>query len=572
MENLKYRDVLSNLNTYFNEMHCGNVLAEGYFALGSNDALKSAYYDALSLGTDADTKAEMVQLFKNSDKEVLTEAYTSGLAPIYAMSNPLIRMLWPKIHLKEAVKTVVADSPRLLVDFIAPYIEKVTEDGKVKKYYIPYELDEARDAETGDIETSYVNFDVTVGSTNVATYDVWAQKGAALFGNIASRVKFQPLDSDFLFKSAVLTISEADKTVKVNMQPTPINGTMIYNYAVDAATGMIIVTVDYENDLVTVAHVSTAGNAVLKSASFRAHFTTENHERVTNMSIETMRDEVNIGTAEHFSATVPTEFLSDLKAMYKVEGLEEITTQMSKLVELQLDKRLAKFIQSCFKSQPGTNKYYKHLPDNSQRFAVFNAKSSATFHGLSREWRSELRTYIDDLSTRIEVSTYLEDGIYTVVCNPKDALLINNIDWKFRGGADIVDGVSVSYSVGTYTGLHTYKVISSPQMPQGYMYLLFLPTGDKQLTYCYYPYSFVMESNYRDPNHMNLPAIMCTKRDTTKSFLPAIACIQILNNGNNLTGSEAEVFDTYREFVPTKQVTSSTDTDFVETGSLPNAE
>ena len=564
MQNLNYREVLAESKEYFDTLQVGNILGQGYFAVAGEPALFEQYLDSMTRGvSDPDTQAQIRQLMINNNKQILTESSIMGIAPIYAMSNPLVRMLYPKLHLKEAVKTIVADSPRLLVTFMAPYVEKVVEGGRVEKHYLPYDMDGAL-SENGDLNDLYVKKELTFGEAPVVTWDVWATDGATRFGHVASRVKFQPLDSDFTFKYIKLT--GVDTPITVNARPTMVNGTIIYDYDDGTNKGKVIVTVDFAKAYVTAAYIVVAG-ANPESVGLIAHYSSENHEVSTSVGIESMRDEINIGTSDHISATMPAEFLADLNAMYKVSGAEELTATMSKLVELRLDKRIAKFIADCFVGQPGENTYYKHLGDNSNRFAVFNAKPPVTFNGTSRAWRDEIRTYIDDIAARIEIATYLEDGIYTVVCNPKDAQLINNIDWKFNGGATKVDGVSVSYSVGQYVGTHTYKVIASPQMAQGYIYVLFLPTGNDQLTYVYAPYSFVMESNYRDPNHMNLPSLMTTKRDAMRAFLPAIGCIQVLNNGSSIAGEN--VFDVYREFIPTKQVASASDElDFVETGSF----
>lgn len=571
---MNYNQVLTEAAEYFADYGINNIYGSGFYNIVNNDALFEQYLDAMTAGMSDNSKAQTKQLMKNSTREVLTEANTTGLAPIYAMSNPLIRMLWPKLHLKEAIHTVVADSPKLLLTYITPYVISVGADGKPNKHYIPYEYDDAITANGdfgGALGSNYEDFVIDMSSSQVVSYDLWKEKGEAKFGNVASAIKFQNIDSDFLFKS--ITLSTGDE-VKVGLKPSGVNGTLIYDFTAgdpDVTTGKVIVTVDYKSDVIVASYIITSGTATVKAVKCRAHWSTEYHENVTTTGLETHRTEVEIGTADHISATVPAEFLSDLEAMYKIKGTEQLTSSMSKLVELHLDKRIAKFIADAFVTQPGDLPFYKHLGDNSQRFAVFNAKPPVNNTQGARAYRDEIRLYIDDLAARIEIATYLEEGVFNVVCNPKDAQLINNVNWTMQGGMDQVDGVSVSYNVGTYKGTHLYKVISSPQIEQGYIYILFIPSQDNQLTYVYYPYSFVMESNYRDPNRTNVPSLMTTKRDAMKSVLPAIACLQVLNNGSALSGSN--VFDIYREYMPTKATTiadSEDDANFVNEGTLPS--
>jgi len=79
-------------------------------------------------------------------------------------------------------------------------------------------------------------------------------------------------------------------------------------------------------------------------------------------------------------------------------------------------------------------------------------------------------------------------------------------------------------------GANAYRVISSVNVTQGYMYLLFTPSSDTQMTYKYYPYTFSTEQGYIDPNRSRVPSIMMTKRHTFAEFLPAIGMIRIYHN------------------------------------------
>ena len=62
------------------------------------------------------------------------------------------------------------------------------------------------------------------------------------------------------------------------------------------------------------------------------------------------------------------------------------------------------------------------------------------------------------------------------------------------------------------------------------MYMVFTPSGDTQMTYKYYPYTFSTEMGYVDPNRSRVPSIMMTKRHQFYEFMPAVGMIIIENN------------------------------------------
>ena len=53
------------------------------------------------------------------------------------------------------------------------------------------------------------------------------------------------------------------------------------------------------------------------------------------------------------------------------------------------------------------------------------------------------------------------------------------------------------------------------------------------------------EGGYRDPNRMNTPSLLMSKRDALHAFLPAIGVVQILNNGET-------TYDPDRAYIATR--------------------
>ena len=135
MQNLNdknFNTVLTECNDFFASQGI-SIIGEGYKEIATNKALFESYVDQLTEGaTSADDAAVMAQLMANTNANILRESSMTGIQPIASLSMPVIRKLWPKFALKEALPTEVAKTPRFVVSYTAPYMFKGDE-----KVYIP---------------------------------------------------------------------------------------------------------------------------------------------------------------------------------------------------------------------------------------------------------------------------------------------------------------------------------------------------------------------------------------------------------------------------------------------------
>ena len=149
MKNLNeksYNEVLTECADFFQSQGV-SIIGEGYKEIASNAALFESYVDQLTEGASADHAAAMTQLMVNTNAGILRESSMTGIQPIASLSMPVIRKLWPKFALKDALKTEVAKTPRFVVTYTAPYMVKG--DKPEDKIYIPRGL--KHDAKISDI-------------------------------------------------------------------------------------------------------------------------------------------------------------------------------------------------------------------------------------------------------------------------------------------------------------------------------------------------------------------------------------------------------------------------------------
>lgn len=549
-----YDAILTEANDYFRSSYSGaGILNEGFKAIAYDSGLTEQYIDSLTDGASSNDAAEMAQVMRNTMDSIMQESTMTGIMPIHSLACPVIRRLWPRFVLKNAIKTQIATSPALTISYQKPYILKADAAGKPVKLYVPQAFTN-KQITLGDYVGNWVDYEVGAGTATVAgsqVVDLWGAKAPVAK---ASAIKYQPVDEVVIYSvtyDKATPEAETAHTITLNSKcDIAGNGTAVVKFTgSDTKEGefMILVRLDKDAGKAYVSVFATktddATTDILTKVVLKVHYSTEFNENAVSAGFDIERTNINIPTGEHINFNLPVEFLQDTKALYQIDGTKEATDVMSNIVSRDLDGRIHQFLQRSFTEQPG--KFFPELPTGQQYITTFNVQPSLPYANTPTAWREELKSRIDHIATRIKNNTYLSNGTFSVIGNPLDVNLITNIDWAFKAGQGAVDGVDVDYAVGTYVGTNVYKVFSSPIVPQGYLYIVFIPSGDTQRTYTYFPYTFVTEGGYRDPNRMNTPSLLCTKRDALHAFLPAIGVVQILNNGET-------TYDPDRAYIPTR--------------------
>ena len=543
MKNLNEKDyntVLTEANDYFAAQGI-SIVGSGYAEIASNAALFESYVDSLTEGCQsADDAANMAQLMANTNSNILRESSMTGIQPIASLSMPVIRKLWPKFALKEALPTEVAKTPRFVVTYTAPYMFK----GDNERIDLPRGLkgdhNELHDA-ARKIYTAEHTVKIAAGSAVVVDFlytDDTDENGAKVaspskvdahvqIADTPSTAKLQPLD-ELVFVSAYYGDKEdatndgttRKGTIKIGKK-LGVYGNGVYEFE----NGQLFVQFDGANRKATFAAIGDVAYLVVK-----AGVSSEYNEESWSVGFDIKRQDIDIPTGEHINAPLPIEALNDMMALYQIDGTKETVDLMTNVFAMKLDLEVLDFIRDSFLDQP-RNEAFNGYPGASEYAVMFDCKPAAGFAGSPKAWREEIKPVIDHLAQKVKNNTYLQAGMFTIIANPLDVQILANVDWQFRGGqGGNMDGVDVDYSVGTYVGANAYKVIASTNVPAGAMYLIFAPSSNTQMTYKYFPYSFSTELGYTDPNRSRTPSVMMTQRHTFHEFMPAVGCIVIKNN------------------------------------------
>lgn len=281
-----------------------------------------------------------------------------------------------------------------------------------------------------------------------------------------------------------------------------------------------------------VADTNSATRAIdiANAIKVQSYLSTEYATYGDSIEFDVQKREVAIGVGAPLYATLPTEFLTDMMAIYQIDGSLKVTDIMSTTFAHRMEVEAWTFLKASFTNNSSLLSPYT---------AEFNAFPPREFAGMPGQWREELKRVIDYFSAKMRLDYSYPGGRFVLLGSPLDMQLINNIQWVFTAGqnTEATSGVEVNYSVGNYQGANNYLVISSDYIPQGTMRIMFYPSDPEQMTYKYYPYSFNIEnsaSGYRNPNHPNAPSIMMNKRHKFEEFMPLQAVINIRNNNGKL--------------------------------------
>lgn len=524
-----FNTLLESADSLLSEKFNLSLKGSDFEEILANEAVFSQYVDQLTEGfTDASEKANIENLMENTRKEILTESSLSGIAPFASLTMPLLVKLWARLTMTEALPTEPVQVPAFTVTWLKPVI--LGHDGQ--KYQLPESINAYTDSSELTGKRRLVK---TVKATDgkIAAFDLLTASGVtedeikkhvAIARNFAltGAVWSDSYDVDTKKTGALVKFSVNDKMTEDTNDN--IFGEVTYVTGVDEgvptqATDTITARVDHEAGTLTV--ISLSGK--LQSVEIRGYVDEEQHTFATQVSFDMTKEEIQVPTASHIEASLPFEFLQDVNAMYSVDGLSQVTETMSSLIQQQVDLDLIQFIEEAYQSTNAMHSY------------TFDAVPAADFAFGATAWRQELKSLIDMAAQAIRQDYHAYDAKFAIVGNPADLMLLEDVSWSHGSMAgQLSNGIPVTYSEGTLSGVAAYKVVASDLIAKGKVKIIALPQRADYKTLVYYPYTFNVVRNYSNSQNNALPSLTMSKRYTTHTFVPMIGEIQIKHNNGEV--------------------------------------
>lgn len=509
--------VIREAAEYFEGERVQLTTAAGLSEIISSAPLFEQYKTRLTEGCTANDAAQLEQLLENTRVHILQESAIAGIQQVSALSMPMIRKAWPRIGMKQAIPTEAVKSPQFAITYLEPFLVK--QDGS--KLPLPKAL---RDPLTqGDVlkkkavNAAFIPLPNDAAGVNLIT----STAGASLAAG-------DTIDPVFFITQATIMVVPipAGPAVPVNVNVRierdvndrffgTVTGTEVGGgTATDTLTGAI----DRQTGVFTLSSV----RGLVTQVKVTGFITDENNTHGDEVTFEIKKKDIVIGTGAHVNAGLPIEWLTDNMAVYSIDSAMKVIDIISMVQAQKVDQEILAFVDQSFVT-------------NAQPYAKnFNVFPSAQYTGSPTEWRSEIRTVIDWLATKMKLDSSFTNSKFVLAGNPLDLQLIPNVEWTFTAAAEERSGVDVAYNLGAYAGSNSYSILSSDNIPQGKIRMLLIPNVADWMTFKYYPYAFNVEANYRNPRTPNIPNIMVTRRDRVEELVPVSAELSVLQNDGTL--------------------------------------
>lgn len=495
------------------------MLGSGIAEILAEDVLFNTYKDQLLHGMDADGAAVLDQLLENTRTHCLTESALTGIQPITALTMPTLRKSWPRIGVTEAIPTEAVKLPKFSLNYMIPWM--IDQNGV--KHELPKGLRDAATAGGLLTRKKVDNTTIALTSGRLDGYDLFTSVG------IDPAATGEAIDRDFYITDVTMAggtlVAPVTVSVSIRMETTH---SQLYG-EVTASEG-VAPNVHTETDIIfgkldrATGHLNLASvRGLVTHVKCLGFVSSEMNTRTEQVGFDIKLKDIDIPTGAHITAPLPIEWLQDTMAMYQIDGAMKVIDVMSDALAQKIDMEGISFLEAS---------HQENVMNGAAYVKTFNMKPPVGFAGSPKDWRDEFRTVLDWVAIKMKNDTAFSQGKFSILGNDLDTQIIPNVEWVFNNNVDERGGVEVNYSLGAYSGSNRYTMVSTPNVAQGAMYLMYIPTNQDQMTFKYYPYAFAVEraNGYLDPRNPNVPSVIMTRRHVFEKFTNLIAKITIQNN------------------------------------------
>lgn len=510
-------DVIREANEQFKNSEM-TVVGEGFSHIFSNATLHESYVEMLMNGIDdPDMAAMFKQLGENAVQTVTESTYASGITPISSLNLPILRVLLPRLCMIKTLRNRPIQTPNFTLSTMVNYLV----DAQGNKYRMPGGTQRV----PGGIGRKRIDKDVVLTAdkpmAKVQLFeDIAASKSARDYidNDCACLVSYKNAKGEKISSEIVdFDTSARTATIPVVMNEDSVNVTILSR--VDTHTGDLLVSMVNEDT------VPADGFTF----SFQGFLSNENNLRATEVMIEMENQEILIGSGDNIVAPLTFQTLTDLKAMYNIDGAIQLSDQLSRAMAEKLDFEVINFYDNMHQRNSASLSKFKAYYDK------FDCNPRPNWRGNPTDWRDLLKRNLDQMLTDMIEETHIQNGRFVISGRPQTTKLINNSNWINVGQNNVstVGGVTVDYYVGNYvSAAGLVEIVASVNLPKDRLFITYIPNDETYATYDYFAYSYTIinDNSYLNPNQPNVPGILLNRRDKFATVVPVIGVIDVLNN------------------------------------------
>lgn len=492
-----------------------NVLLEDYADVKSSNAFEQEL--------QAGNFKQLEEQFEMSRNALLDEATLSGnLKPVVGLTLPLLKVYWIKNVFKDFIPTQVATEQTFKIGLEREYII----DDNRQKHMLP----EAFTDPNVDL-SALARQKLSTAAITIPQLDVDL---ITLAGG--SRANDDQVSKQFFINTITYNmggVGDPDVVVKTRVRVD--QGTGMFREAVTDANGAIIDILRGDLDFETGKLNVSSDTRKITSVTVDGSLSNENHLRVLSSGWDKEVHEFTIPDGDHLSTGLTEERIKDEKVIYNIDSTAKVIDQMNRILAQLKDSKINTYLDNSKERIRGTKLF---------KGATFDCKPPSSLTNVTYvDWtRETLKLTLDNLSYTLTQVLQDENVMISVLGNPVDIKLLDNIDWMYGQNTE-VGGCKLDYTIGLYNKNRNFVIGSSQKMAKGKIRIIISPLTDEHMCYKLFEYQFFISNEYRDPHNLRIPAVMASDRYLIDELIPIQGELTILNN-------EISPYDIYNTVTP----------------------
>jgi hypothetical protein len=365
--------------------------------------------------------------------------------PYETLTLPIIRVFYPKLVAKEAVTVTPMDKPEV----IKPYISSS---------FTPY----GGSAVPAPSVTTDISGGPSVGVESTATMTVPSSTNVL---SVADLVGKAHLERDFLITKA---IDSTGNEKNVNIVPD-VEGHFSASVTLPSGTDVIVGHVNYLTGVVNIS--STTG--IVVSVVYSVTMSLE--ENKVNPSVTLNIDKIRLYAKDRqISSNWSINMEQDMRALFDLSVQAEIVNLLGQQIALDIDREI---IAALISANTRLN--------TAAHTATFDKTPPEGYAWGQKYWFENILPTLNALSATVYNDTNMGSA-NTIICNPLDAAIFESLNGFAYTGTSVDNG-DLGYRTATVSG-GKWKILTSSEVTQGTMILVYVPVEAIKAVYFYAPY------------------------------------------------------------------------------------
>lgn len=493
-----------------------------------------SFIDKLSLDVKEGERKDFVQFAENcklesmTPRDFLSENTSSNMSTFAVIDSLILKEIWNRLGARAALSYKVLQQPYIQIPFLKQFMKDpatgnlvdipemlTSESFRGKEAKITFDgLADVNNA-ANRVKNAFTENSIADAATQGLTlngfgefYEFHFHDAVNAGGQAADPVsQVVTANTEGMFKA---DITFYDKTNSKNVTET------IIGWA-NRKTGDVSI-------------MSVKG--LLNKALYRVKISQEMNKFTFNIEHKLEKEMVTVGDGDTINSGMPVQYLQDLKALFQLDAVTEMSNVMSRTFATIYDMEVYQTIADSIK-----------LPDQTISFDASmyvnpNGGNDKVHIGISRQIHNaslmdRIIRGIALIDSRFNFNGAME---YYVIANPIEASILSGVIAPEYSGTIAQGGSLKPYTAGQVVGKYEsgdIRVITSKHYAKGSMYICPKSSIDSEVVAGYYDYSQVLMpmGAYRNEDKQLIPNIFMNKRKTIKVFRPtAFQKIEVANS------------------------------------------